>query len=126
LSTGFFSVHPAANGYQYLSFFRAEEGEGGEEKEWRPTTVTPLLVQVASLTATSSTTTNSYGTTFTLPFKGFAEIGLSVYPDASSGDILLASTSPIEKINIWASFVIVMIGNQRGCCKRQSHWSKLE
>jgi len=36
------SVHPAVNGYPSLC--GAGEGEGGEEEEWRPTSVTPLLI----------------------------------------------------------------------------------
>ena len=36
------SVHPAVNGY--LTHFHAGEGEGGEEEEWRPTSVTQLSV----------------------------------------------------------------------------------
>jgi len=34
------SLHPAVNGY--LALFRAGEGEGGEEEEWSPTSVTSL------------------------------------------------------------------------------------
>lgn len=43
------SVRPAVNGH--LTLFRA--GEGGEEEEGRPTSVTPLPVQIDSLSATS-------------------------------------------------------------------------
>jgi len=44
-------VHSAVNGYPVL--FRAGEGEDGEEEEWRPTSITPLPVQVVSLTDSS-------------------------------------------------------------------------
>ena len=57
---------PAVNG----TLFRAEEGEGGEEEEWRPTPVTPLPLRVGSLTATSPTVTNGGGTTFPFIFTG--------------------------------------------------------
>ena len=45
-------VYPARKGYSAL--FRAGEGDSGEGEEWHPTSVTPLPVQVGSLTATSS------------------------------------------------------------------------
>lgn len=34
-------------------FVRAEEHEGGEKEEWHPSSVTPLVVQIGSQTATS-------------------------------------------------------------------------
>ena len=46
------SVYTAGNGHS--AHFRTGEGEGGEEEEWHPTSVTPLPVQVGSLTATPS------------------------------------------------------------------------
>jgi len=36
------SVHPAVN--EYPTLFRAGEGEGHGEEEWRPTSATPLPV----------------------------------------------------------------------------------
>jgi len=47
------SVHPTENGC--LTLFRAGEGKGGEEEEWRPTSVSPLPIQVGTLAATSPT-----------------------------------------------------------------------
>jgi len=41
------SVHPAVNGY--LTLFRSGELEGSQEKGWRPTSVTPLLVRIGPL-----------------------------------------------------------------------------
>jgi len=38
------SVHSAVN--EYFTLFKSEEGEGGEEEEWCPTSVTPFPVQV--------------------------------------------------------------------------------
>ena len=43
--------HPEDNGY--LALVRTGEGDGGEEEEWRPTSVTLLLVQISSLTTAS-------------------------------------------------------------------------
>jgi len=43
------SVQPAGNRCPIL--FKAREGEGGDEEEWRPISVTPLPVEVGSLTA---------------------------------------------------------------------------
>lgn len=45
------SVHPAANGN--LAIFRAGKGESNKEEKWQLGSVTPLPVQVCSLTATS-------------------------------------------------------------------------
>ena len=45
------SVRTAVNGY--LTVFRAGASEGGEEEEWRTTSVTPLPLQAGSLAATS-------------------------------------------------------------------------
>jgi len=52
------SVHLAGNGY--LTLFRVGEGEGGEEEEWRPNSVTPLPVRIGSLTAISPAAINGY------------------------------------------------------------------
>jgi len=40
------SVHPAGNGYPTL--FRAGEGKGGEEEEWRSTSVAMSPVQLGT------------------------------------------------------------------------------
>jgi len=40
-------------GICYLSLFRAGEGEGSKKEEWHSILVTPVPVQVGSLTATS-------------------------------------------------------------------------
>jgi len=39
----------------YLNHFRAGDGEGGEKEEWQLSPITPLLLQVGSLTTTSPT-----------------------------------------------------------------------
>lgn len=49
LSLSLFSGHSIRNGYPTL--FRGGDGEGGKGEEWRPTSVTPLLIQADSLTA---------------------------------------------------------------------------
>ena len=49
LKTLFF--HPAVNGYPIL--FRPGKAEGSEEEECLPISVTPLPVQIGSLTITS-------------------------------------------------------------------------
>jgi len=46
----------------YSALFTVGEGEGGEGEEWRPTSVTPFLIQVGSLTA-NSLTAIGYGPT---------------------------------------------------------------
>jgi len=38
----------------YPALFRAGEGEAGKKGQWYPTSAAPLLVQIGSLTATSS------------------------------------------------------------------------
>jgi len=38
LCSGFLSVHSVVN--EFLALFRAGEAKGGEEEEWRPTSVT--------------------------------------------------------------------------------------
>jgi len=51
------SVHQAVNGYlalsvhpaEYWTLLRAGEGEGNEEEEWSPTSVTSLVVQIGNL-----------------------------------------------------------------------------
>jgi len=59
------SVHPAVNGY--LTLFRAGEGEKGrEEKEGRPTSVTPL--PVGSLRAASPMASRAVGKPLLLQF----------------------------------------------------------
>ena len=50
---GMFKKHSVHSVNGYLALFRAEEGEGGVEKEWHPTSVTSLPVQVDAKTTTS-------------------------------------------------------------------------
>jgi len=66
LCTGFFknSLHPAVN--ENLTLFRAGESDGGEKEGWRPTSVTPLPVQVGSLATTSPQAILGYGSNFYL------------------------------------------------------------
>ena len=45
------TVYPAVNGYP--DPLRARKGHGGENEEWHPTSVRPVLVQVGSPTITS-------------------------------------------------------------------------
>ena len=58
LVRSFKNLNTSINGYPTL--FRAGEGEGGEEEEWRSASVTPLP-RVGSLTATSPTALRSMG-----------------------------------------------------------------
>jgi len=57
------TVHSAVN--VYPTGFRAGEGEGGEQNGWHPTSVTPLPVQVRSLTTTFPITIIGSGIAFT-------------------------------------------------------------
>jgi len=84
-------VYPRLNGHLTLS--RAGEGKGGKEEEWRPNSVTPLLVQAGSLAATSHMTIMDYGNSLYLftrltsspiysrkpPFLSQAEDGYFIY-----------------------------------------------
>jgi len=53
-----------------LNSLQSGEGEGGREEEWCPTSITPLVVPVASLSATFPTAIIGYGTVVTF-FKLF-------------------------------------------------------
>jgi len=69
---GILSVHPAVNGY--LTLFGAGEGVGSEEEEWCPrlsytiastsSSSSSSISTVGSLTASSPTTINGYGTIY--------------------------------------------------------------